>query len=215
MTWIVVIALAATAFAVIAFVFRTPRSGWEAVGAALMLGAAGFAWQARPAQPGSPKAPAETAKASGEALVAARKQLSAQGDQQVSSWSVIADGLARNGSYGDAAGVLLGEVRRHPANADAWLAMANDLVAHADGALTPAARFAYDRAAAADPAHPGPAFFLGLALATNGKLDEGRDTWAALLARAPKDAPWRADLEQRLARLDAFIAEQNSGQAAR
>jgi cytochrome c-type biogenesis protein CcmH/NrfG len=29
-----------------------------------------------------------------------------------------------------------------------------------------------------------------------------------LLARSPADAPWRADLEQQIARLDAFIASQ-------
>ncbi|MFM5884512.1 MAG: tetratricopeptide repeat protein [Novosphingobium sp.] len=215
MTWVAVLALAGLAFAVIAFVLKAPRAGWEAVGAALMFGAAGFAWQGQPALPGAPKAPVEASRPDGAALVAARKQLSAQGDDQPNSWAIIADAMARNGSYADAAGVLLGAVRKEPGNADAWLAMANDLVAHANGALTPAAHYAYDRAAKADPAHPGPAFFMGLALATNGKLDEGRDTWAALLARAPKDAPWRGDLEQRLARLDAFIAAQRSQPAPR
>ncbi|MFC0589038.1 tetratricopeptide repeat protein [Novosphingobium aquiterrae] len=215
MTWVAVLALAGLTFAAIVFAFKVPRSGWEAVGAALMFGAAGFAWQGRPAQSGAPKAAAEVSRPAGAALVEARKQLSAQGENQPNSWAIIADALARNGSYSDAAGVLLGAVRKDPGNADAWLAMANDLVAHADGTLTPAAQYAYDRAAKADPAHPGPAFFLGLALATNGKLDEGRDAWAALLARAPKGAPWRADLEQRLARLDDYIAAQSRTDQAR
>jgi cytochrome c-type biogenesis protein CcmH len=35
-----------------------------------------------------------------------------------------------------------------------------------------------------------------------------------LLARSPKDAPWRADLAERLQRLDAFIAMQAQQQAA-
>lgn len=210
MTWIVILALALAAFAVMALLLKAPRSGWEAIGAALMLGAAGFAWQAHPGQPGAPKATARSAAPSGQAMIAARKQLSAQGNQAPNSWSMIADGLARNGSFGDAAGVLLGAVRENPNNADAWLAMANDLVAHAEGTLTPAAQFAYDRASAADPLHPGPDFFRGLALATNGKLQEGREAWAALLARTPGNAPWRADLEQRLARLDAFIASREA-----
>jgi cytochrome c-type biogenesis protein CcmH len=210
MTWLVVILLGAASFALIVAAFKAPRSGWEAIGAALMFGAAGFAWQARPAQPGAPKPPAQAATPSGKAMVEARKLLSAQGGQPSSSWSMIADGLARNGSFGDAAGVLLGAVRYNPNNADAWLAMGNDLVAHAEGTLTPAAEYAYARARAADPAHPGPDFFRGLALATNGKLDEGREAWAALLARSPKNAPWRADLEARLARLDAFIASREA-----
>lgn len=210
MTWLVVILLGAAAFALMVVLFKAPRSGWEAIGAALMFGAAGFAWQARPAQPGAPKPPAQSAAPSGTAMVEARKQLSAEGGQPSNSWSMIADGLARNGSFGDAAGVLLGAVRENPNNADAWLAMGNDLVAHAEGTLTPAAEYAYARASAADPAHPGPDFFRGLALATNGKLDEGREAWAGLLGRTPKDAPWRADLEERLARLDAFIASRGA-----
>ncbi|MEY4239135.1 MAG: hypothetical protein RL339_1736, partial [Pseudomonadota bacterium] len=86
---------------------------------------------------------------------------------------------------------------------------------HAEGNLTPAALYAYGRAAQADPAHPGPPFFLGLALAQSGKLAEARGLWAELLGRSPKDAPWRQDLAERLQRLDAFIAmqaAQDSGQ---
>lgn len=214
MTWIMVILMILAAFAVLAWLFKVPRKGWEAIGAALMLGAAGFALQARPDQPGAPRAPEATAQVSGAALVEARKQLAGPNGQQASSWSVIADGLARNGRYGDAAGVLLGAVNKDPRNADAWVAMGNDLLAHADGVLTPAAEYAYRRAAEADPAHPGPAFFLGLALATNGRLAEGRAMWADLLAKAPKDAAWRSDLEMRLARMDAFIAsQQGAGQS--
>jgi cytochrome c-type biogenesis protein CcmH len=127
---------------------------------------------------------------------------------------VIGDALARNGQYGEAAGVILGAVERDPKNADAWLAMANALVGHAEGNLTPAAFYAYGRAAQADPAHPGPPFFLGLGLAQSGKLAEARGLWAELLARSPKDAPWRADLAERLQRLDAFIAMQAQQQAA-
>ncbi|MDE2436860.1 MAG: cytochrome C biosynthesis protein [Sphingomonadales bacterium] len=210
MTWVMVIALIAAAFLIAAVALKAPRKGWEAIGAALMLGAVGFALQARPNQPGAPKQAEASAQVSGASLVEARKQLDARGGQPASSWTVIADGLARNGRFGDAAGVMLGAVEKDPKNADAWLALANDLVAHADGTLTPAAQYAYARAAQADPLHPGPDFFLGLALATNGKLAEGRAKWADLLARSPKDAAWRADLELRLNRLDAFIASQQA-----
>ncbi len=206
MSWVMVIGLVLVSFGAIAFLFKAPRKSWEAIGAALMLGVAGFALQANPAQPGAPKEPVQQEKASGAALVEARRQLGSQGEQAPNSWMVIADALARNGQFGDAAGVVLGAVEKDPHNADAWLALANDLVAHAEGTLTPAALFAYQQAERADPTHPGPPFFLGLALATNGKLDEGRAMWASLLARAPKDAPWRGDLEMRLGRLDAFIA---------
>ncbi len=214
MGWVLVFGLALAAFAALVLVFKAPRKGWEAIGAALLLGIAGFAWQARPAQPGAPKQAVEAERKDATALVAARQELAKASGQPPNSWMVIADALARNGDFGDAAGVVLGAVEKNPDNADAWLSLANNLVGHADGVLTPASRYAYDRAIQADPQHPGPAFFLGLALAGEGKLDEGRALWADLLARAPKDAPWRADLTERLARLDAFIAAQtaNPGQ---
>lgn len=215
MTWAMVILTALAAF-LLAVLLRAPRRGWEAIGATLLVGIAGYAFQASPAQPGAPKEAPEQASKSGAAMVQARQQLAqAQASGQgLNRWMVIGDALARNGQYGEAAGVLLGAVEQDPRNSDAWLAIANALVGHAEGNLTPAAYYAYGRAAQADPAQPGPAFFLGLALAQSGKLAEARGLWAELLQRSPKDAPWRADLAERLKRLDAFIAMQAQQEAA-
>ncbi len=211
MTWVWIIGLAVASFLALVFVFKAPRQGWEAIGAAFALGIAGFASQASVALPGAPKQAQERTDKSGAALVEARRELASETAManQPNRWMVIADALSRNGQFGDAAGVVLGAVEKDPKNADAWLSLANNLVAHADGNLTPAAQYAYRRAAVADPQHPGPAFFMGLALAGSGKLREGRALWAELLARAPVDAPYRADLEERLKRLDAFIAMQD------
>lgn len=211
MTWVWIIGLAVASFLALVFVFKAPRQGWEAIGAAFALGIAGFASQASVALPGAPKQAQERTDKSGAALVEARRELASETamPNQPNRWMVIADALSRNGQFGDAAGVVLGAVEKDPKNANAWLSLANNLVAHADGNLTPAAQYAYRRAAVADPQHPGPAFFMGLALAGSGKLREGRALWAELLARAPVDAPYRADLEERLKRLDAFIAMQD------
>jgi cytochrome c-type biogenesis protein CcmH len=206
--WLLIAGLALACFAAFALLFKAPRKGWEAIGAALLLGIAGFALQARPDQPGSPKAPASQSESSGQALIEARQQLGSGNPIASNRWVIIADALARNGQYADAAGVVLGAVEQEPDNADAWLTLANNLVSHAEGNLTPAALYAYGRAGQADPRHPGPPFFLGLALAQGGRLAEGRAVWADLLARSPADSPWREDLVARLERLDAFIATQ-------
>jgi cytochrome c-type biogenesis protein CcmH len=121
-----------------------------------------------------------------------------------------ADALARHGQYADAAEILRGAVAEDPGNGEAWLAMANALVGHAEGQLSPAALLAFRRAEMASPNHPGPPFFLGLALAQSGQLEQGRAIWAELLARSPADAPWREELVARLADLDAFIAREKA-----
>ena len=133
---------------------KQPRAGWEAVGAALLLGVAGYGMQGSPGLPGAPKEPVERVAGNSAEMVEARKSLDV-GSPSDNKWSVIADAFARNGQYADAAGVLLGAVDKQPANSDAWLALANALVGHAEGTLSPAALYAYRHAAEAAPAHRG------------------------------------------------------------
>lgn len=216
MTWVLAFLLAAIAFCAMAFVFKAPRAGWEVIGAALLLGIAGYGLQATPGLPGAPKPPAESVAADRGALVEARQSLEGKGAPiSGNRLLVIADGLARNGQYANAATLLLGAVEKEPNNGEAWLAMANALVSHADGRLSPASLYAFRKAAAADPDHPGPPFFLGLAMAQSGRFTEARALWAKLLDNTPPDAPWRADLESRLNRLDQFIAGQARAPALR
>lgn len=210
MTWALVLLIALAAFVAMSWLLRKPRSGREAIGAALLLGIAGYAAQSHPSLPGSPTASRETVSADADA-VAARQKL-ANSPPGSDKWLVIADGLARHGQFADAATVLRGSVEKNPNNADAWLAMANALVGHADQRLSPAAILAFRRAQSAAPGNPGPPFFLGLALAQSGRLQEARATWAELLARSPADAPWRNDLTLRLQQLDQFVAQQAARQ---
>lgn len=210
MTWVIALSLAALCFAALVFVFKLPRGGWEAAGAALLLGIAGYALQASPALPGAPKPPPQPESESGTGLVEARMALRSGPLQPGNSWLTIADAMVRNGRYADGTGVLRGAVEANPKDSESWLAMGIALVAHAQGYLTPAALDAFQQASAADPAAAGPPFFLGLALAQNGRLEEGRELWVKLLAAAPKDAPWREQVAKRLAGLDAYIAEQQA-----
>jgi cytochrome c-type biogenesis protein CcmH len=212
MIWALVIALALAVFAVMAWLLRVPRACWEVVGSALLLAIAGYAFQGSPGLRGAPKAPAEKiGGVPGEAI--AERQKLAAGDIAGNKHVVIADALARHGQYADAAEVLRGAVEDDPANAEAWLAMGNALVAHADGTISPAAIYAYGQAARAAPDSAGPPFFLGMALIQSGRLGEGRALWANLLARTPKDAPWHGDLEKRLGELDAYLAQQEAAAA--
>jgi cytochrome c-type biogenesis protein CcmH len=211
--WIIPIGLVLLALAALIVLGKAPRKSWEALAAALVFGFLGFFWQARPELPGAPKAAEAPQGKVGAGFVTVRQQLSGQGPIAQNHWVMTADALTRQGDFSNAAGYLLGGIEESPRDAQAWLALANNLVGHADGALTPAALYAFRQAGAADPQAAGPPFFLGMALIQNGRPEDGRAMWAGLLARTPPEAPWRQGLAERLAMLDKLIAQDAAGSA--
>ena len=207
MTWVLIILIAAAVFGIMAFALKLPRSGWEITAAALLFGVSGYALQGHPGQAGAPQAPVENAKLADQTLIKQRQEMGAAFGQG-QTWLVLADALTRQGQYGAAADVLRNALVKSPNDADLWVALGNALVGHTEGVITPAAQFAFQKAANIAPDHPGPPFFMGLALAQAGRLAEARTLWAQLLVRSPADAPYRPDLQARLERLDSLIAEQ-------
>lgn len=175
-----------------------PRSVLELSGAALFLALAGYAWQGNPGMAGHPIAAADSAPEpiSEEALIKSRSGMSAEGQ-----WLDLADVLIKSGHTRSAVSILGEGTRKSPKDPDLWVGLGNALVVHNGGQSSPAAQFAFEKAAQLSPNHPGPPFFMGLALAQSGKLEEAGDIWRGLLARAPADAPWKTDLELRLAEI--------------
>jgi len=170
MTWLLAIALALAAFALAALAFRVVRSGWTAFAAALALGLAGYALQASPGVPGAPAASRAANEEGAWALVDERKEMIGGGVRSTNDKVLIADAFARRGRYADAAAILRAAVTDNPRDAEAWLALGNALVEHADGALTQPALLAYRRAAELDAGGVGPGYFLGLALIRQGQF---------------------------------------------
>lgn len=213
MNWFPILALAAATFAVAVFGLRLPRRGWTLLGATLMFGLTGYAVQGSPGLPAAPAAAsAGTAAQSGAAMVEARRSLFDTG-QPKPGYLTVSDGFARKGRFAEAAGLLRQAVKDHPGDGEAWLALANALVEHAGGQVTPAAIHAFGKAEEVLPGNPGPAYFLGFALLRSGKPEETRQVWAELLAGSPADAPWRADLTQRIELLDRMMAQIRRAQA--
>ncbi|BDI60790.1 tetratricopeptide repeat protein [Qipengyuania nanhaisediminis] len=204
--WLAILALALAAFAVAAFTLRLPREGYAVFAAALLFGLAGYAWQGSPGQPASPRAgDAAPDRQSGENMVTARRQLFDDSAPKP-DYLVLSDGYARRGKFADAAGLLRRGLNDNPDHLEGWLALAMALTGHADGVVTPASYYAFGKARNIDPANPGADFFLGFAFAQSGEIRAARDTWARLLANSPEDAPWRAEVESRVAQLDQMIA---------
>lgn len=210
MTWILVIGLALVVLALLLFVFKVPRGGREAVASALLLGIAGYVTQGHANLAGAPTEAREAVSGNPAAMVEARSKVTNSGIPTTNRWVVTADAFARNGDYAAAAELLRIAVEKDPKSSEAWLAMANALVGHADGTLTPGASYAYRRAIAADSDAPGPPFFLGLAFAQEGRLSDARALWAGVVERAPADAAYRAPMIAQLERIDAVIAAQTT-----
>ena len=198
MSWAIVLLLALGIFGVAALVARPRRGAIELLAAALLLGLAGYAWQGSPRLPGRPTPPRANHPADNAVFAQERAAFLDRVGPEAQALD-SADALTRNGSPDYALGIMRGAVVRSPRSLSAWTGLGNALVTYADGSVTPAARYAFGRAAALDPANPGPAYFLALAYAQSGDLGAAEKIWRAILAAAPPGAPYRPLIEQKLA----------------
>jgi cytochrome c-type biogenesis protein CcmH len=221
MIWFLAVGLAVAAFAIMAFAFRLPRTAWTTVLAALALGLAGYAAQGSPWTPGAPKSAAPLVPGEGTGLVELRRAVLPDAEWSPHPALITADALTRRDRFADAATILLGATRENSRDGEAWLALANALVADADGAITPAARLAYRRAEAAAPHSPGVPFFIGVQQLQASNLIDARKLWGEASARASAGSDARKVIDERIARLDAIVKrmlemqQQQQGAAAK
>lgn len=208
MIWLWVMLAALLTIAAMFVLGRLPAAARPLAGAAVMLGLAGYALQGSPALPGKPVAAPEEPAGFGEALTDQRQGM-ADRFGPAAQWLGMSDGFARTGKTELAAQTLEKGLETYPDNVDLWVGLGNALAAHGGGMMSPAAALAFDEAARRDPTHPAPPFFAGLALAQGGDLKGAEAVWSQLLARSPADAPWRSDLEMRLAQLRQALGPQS------
>lgn len=201
--WVISLLLAIATAVGLILAARLPRGAAMLVGAAMLCGQAGYAWQGSPAVPGA-ATPASARKRGGDTLFARERALWLETVGPDAVQLDGADALIRSGSPDFAAGILHAGLMRDPDDMVLWIGLGNALQSHADGMVTPAVLYAFQRAAALAPNHPAPAYFLGLAYVQMGDLDGADAIWRGLLAKAPADAPWRARVADRLALIDGF-----------
>ena len=166
--------------------------------AASLFGAAGYAMQGRPGLAGSPAR--GLAEQRHLPLAKARHEMLGQFTAS-ERWLIIADSYAARGKTEDAVGLVQSGLREHPGDYVLWVGLGNALVDHA-GVITPAAEFAYSRAAKLAPWSPAPPFFRGVALLRSGERDAALETWKAVLASAPAEAGWRPMVEDGVAMIE-------------
>ena len=210
MTWVLIGALAAAAFAVAAFVLKLGRSGWTLLAAALFFGLAGYGLQGSPDRPADPRT-AETQEdgGQGELIVAARRRMLGDDGAQPAHM-IVADAFARRGAWSDSAAYLQAHLDRYPRDGEAWLAYAIALTAQGGGQLAPAAQLAFARAQEFLPNRVAPAFFQGAALVEGGGLGEGLDLWQSALEQSDDDDPGAAELAERTELLREIVQGQSA-----
>lgn len=182
---------------------------WTMVGAALMLGAAGYAWQGRPGLPASPARPNLTRALDDPSLIDLRDRMFGRFTAD-SAYLIAADAMARSGDDRSAVRAILGGINRYPTSAMLWTALGTSLVAHDRNTLSPPALFAFQQAVRLAPRHPGPRFFLGLAQVRSGDYPAARSTWAKAQALAPAGASYRRDIAVRVMLIDQLLAERDA-----
>lgn len=200
MAWLAAIMLAlASGFALWRFA-QLDRPMLQLVGAGLCLALAGYAWQGRPDLEGKSPPPLGQQLRGTSAFAEMREPFLGSFDR-ASRWLIIAESYQRRGDTRSGVGIIKSGLRGSPRDSDLWIGLGHALLLHADGVMTPAVQFAFKRAAELAPAHPGPKFFYGLALAQSGQIDAAELVWRDLLSTTPPEASYRPLIEEKLAAL--------------
>lgn len=213
MGYVALAVIGAVAFALLAWM-KIDRRLWTMVASALMLGAAGYAWQGEPALAGYPVATGLATTPDDGAMLDLRDQM-LERYTGAAAYLVAADAMTRIGDRRAAVQVLLGGIRVAPKSLVLWTGLANAMAAHDGNQVSPPALFAFQQAMRLAPKHPAPPFFLGLAYVRAGEFATARPYWERALALTPADISYRGEIATRLALLERLLAMQDAGSAAR
>jgi cytochrome c-type biogenesis protein CcmH len=115
-------------------------------------------------------------------------------------YEVLVPAYLRLGRIEDAVHAAQMALQKLGENPERLTAYGETLVFANSGIVTQEAHQLFARAVAAGP-EPKALFFLGLAALQEGDKASARRYWEQLLAQSPPNAPWRSDLEARLAAL--------------
>lgn len=184
------------------------RRLWSMVGAGLMVGVIGYALQGHPTLAGDPVTANAVPIEIDPGMVELRGQMLGRfsGD---AAFVTTADALMRSGDSGSAVRLLLSAIGAYPDSLVLWTGLGSALALH-DGAVSPAARFAFARAGRLAPRHPAPPFFLGLAYVRAGDFAAARPYWAKALSLTPVGFSYRPAIAVRLALLERLLADRRS-----
>lgn len=184
---------------------RLPRLLWSFAGAALFLGAAGYAWQGRPALAAAPAKPTVDPIAVEPEAVMFRERLMGRFTADA-AYLIASDAMLRAGDRRAAARVVLGGVRAIPRSYILWTQLGSNLAMLDGDQMSPAAKLAFGRAFQLAPEHPAPPYYAGLAYVRAGDLPAARRLWLRAVALSPEGADYRRSIATQLLLLDRYMA---------
>jgi tetratricopeptide (TPR) repeat protein len=184
---------------------RLPRILWSFAGAALFLGAAGYAWQGRPALAAAPARPVSDAVAIDPAATTFRERLMGRFTADT-AYLIASDAMLRSGNRRAAANVVLGGIRAIPRSYILWTQLGTNLAMLDGDQMSPGAKLAFQRAIQLAPRHPAPYYYAGLAYIRAGDMPSARRMWIKAVEVSPEGADYRRDIAGQLMLLDRYMA---------
>ena len=129
----------------------------------------------------------------------------AENPDDLQGWLMLGRSYMVQERFADAARALANANRLGDNSPDIAANYGEALAAAAEGIVTPAARSQFQSSLEADSQHPKARYYLGLALAQEGRLDEALRAWVDLAADSSPDASWQAAVFQQIERVAAEL----------
>ena len=190
MGWVIMLALAVLLLLGLWRWVGKDAGALQFLGAAVLLALAGYAWQGRPSLAGAPKAAQAEAPRPKSDFAQLRRPLLGEVDN-ANAWLTASDSYLESGDTERAVHLIQDAIAKTPNDMDLWLGLADALIQHAGGTITPAAQLAFTRAARIAPYHPAPDFFFGVAMARMGQVAAAEQSWQQVLAKPQVSDLWR------------------------
>ena len=179
--------------------------GQIAVAVAVLVTLGGTLLYSRLGTPETPVAAAPVQAAAGPAaagdaqvtqLVASLENRLKTSPNDPEGWRMLGWSRYSLGQFAGAADAYSHAATLSPNRADLQSALGEALTLAANGTVTPAAKAAFDRAVALDPADARARYFQGVVRDQAGDHAGAVDLWVTLLKSAPAGAPWAADVRK-------------------
>ncbi|PQZ49569.1 c-type cytochrome biogenesis protein CcmI [Ochrobactrum sp. MYb15] len=134
-------------------------------------------------------------------LIARAEAHLAQNPSDARGWDVLAPIYLRIGRGADAVNAYRSAIRLEGENFQRILGLGEALIGVSGGPVTAEAEGLFEKAATLEPDDIRPQYYLAQGEMQDGNADGAVKRLQTVLDKAPKDAPWRAQVEQTIARI--------------